>query len=67
MKAVPGSQPGNADINVGFDPRNNRYLVVHEYSGFEAGDAQGLQTIGDFISYRTDARCPVSERLHAIW
>ncbi|KAH9003545.1 hypothetical protein EDB86DRAFT_2893126 [Lactarius hatsudake] len=55
MAAAPGSQHGNTDINVGFSPANNRYLVVHEYSGFESGDAQSLQTIRDFISYRTDA------------
>ncbi|KAH9018730.1 hypothetical protein EDB85DRAFT_2154290 [Lactarius pseudohatsudake] len=67
MAAAPGSQNGNADINVGFSPANNRSLVVHEYSGFESGDAQSLQTIRDFISYRTDADRSASERLHAIW
>ncbi|KAH9172740.1 hypothetical protein EDB89DRAFT_1963392 [Lactarius sanguifluus] len=59
MAAAPGSQHDNADINVGFSPANNRYLVF--------GDAQSLQTIRDFISYRTDADRSASERLHAIW
>ncbi|KAH9041186.1 cytochrome P450 [Lactarius hengduanensis] len=67
MAAAPGSQNSNADINVGFSPANNRSLVVHEYSGFESGDAQSLQTIRDFISYRTDADRSALERLHAIW
>ncbi|KAH9018535.1 hypothetical protein EDB85DRAFT_2294485 [Lactarius pseudohatsudake] len=67
MTAATGSQHGNADINVGFSPGDNRYLIVHEYSGFESGDAQSLQTIRDFISYRTDADRSASERLHAIW
>ncbi|KAI9456398.1 hypothetical protein BJY52DRAFT_1187916 [Lactarius psammicola] len=67
MAVAPGSQHGNADINVGFSPSNNRYLVVHEYIGFGSGDAQSLQTIRDFISYRTDANRSVSKRLHAIW
>jgi hypothetical protein len=66
-KAAPGSQLGNADINVGFHPGNNSFLAVHEYSGFESGDSQGLQTVRDFILYRTDASCAGSERLHAIW
>ncbi|KAH8979846.1 hypothetical protein EDB92DRAFT_1902620 [Lactarius akahatsu] len=67
MAAAPGSQHDNADINVGCSPANNRYLVVHEYSGFESGDAQSLQTTRDFIAYRTDADRSASERLHAIW
>ncbi|KAH9054844.1 hypothetical protein EDB87DRAFT_1417347 [Lactarius vividus] len=66
-KVAPGSQHGNADINVGFSPGNNRYLVVHECSGFESGDDQSLQTIRNFISYRTDADRSASERLHVIW
>ncbi|KAH9041168.1 hypothetical protein EDB84DRAFT_1474613 [Lactarius hengduanensis] len=67
MTAATGSQHGNADINVGFSPGDNRYLIVHEHSGFESGDAQSLQTIRDFISYRTEADRSASERLHAIW
>ena len=66
-KVSPGSQHGNTDINASFAPDSNRYLVVHEYSGFEPGDAQSLQTIRRFISNHTNASCPVSERLHAIW
>ena len=66
-KAAPEGQHGNSDINVGFDPGNNRRLTVHEYSGFESRDSQSLQTIRDFILRRTDANRSVSERLHAIW
>ena len=60
---------GNVDINVALRPDNNRYLVVHEFSAFEsqAEDLQNLQTIRDFISYRTDSSCSPSERLHAVW
>ncbi|KAN0136292.1 hypothetical protein V8E53_005897 [Lactarius tabidus] len=65
--AASPSQHGNADINASIAPDGNRYLVVHEYSGFESGDAQSLQTIQQFISTHTDASRPVSRRLHAIW
>ena len=65
FKAAPGSQHGNADINNSFKPDNNRYLAVHEYSGFESGDAE--TAIRDFISSRTDAKCSDLKRLHAIW
>jgi len=55
------------DINLGIRPRDNSYLIVHEFSAFEPGDSQGLQTIRDFISYRTDLNRPAAERLHAVW
>ena len=57
------------DINVGFRSEDNRYLVVHEISGFgsQAVDSQNLRAIWDFISYHTGPSCPPSERLHAIW
>ncbi|KAF8267147.1 hypothetical protein EI94DRAFT_1731317 [Lactarius quietus] len=67
MAAAPRNQHGDADINVGFNLDSNRYLVVHEYPGFESGDAQSLPTIRAFISSHTDVNCSVSERLHAIW
>ena len=61
--------PENADINVEFRPADNRYLIVHESSGFDsqARDSQDPQTILDFISRRTNASCLPPERLHAIW
>jgi hypothetical protein len=60
---------GKADINVEFRPEDNRYLVVHECSGFgsQLGDSQNLRTIREFVSYRTGLSCPPSERLHAVW
>ena len=67
LQAAPESQHGNADINVPFYPYNNRYLAVHEYSGFERGDAKRLQTIRDFIKYHGDWSRSDLERLHAIW
>ncbi|KAH8985737.1 hypothetical protein EDB86DRAFT_3083324 [Lactarius hatsudake] len=67
--AEPKDSCGSADINVEFHPEDNRYLIVHECSGLEsqAGDSQNLQTIRDFISYRTDESRSPSERLHAVW
>ncbi|KAN0138726.1 hypothetical protein V8E53_003714 [Lactarius tabidus] len=61
--------PARADINFGFCPEDNRYLIVHECSGLDsqAGDSQDLQVIRDFISRRTDPSSSPSERLHAIW
>ncbi|KAH9003566.1 hypothetical protein EDB86DRAFT_3100095 [Lactarius hatsudake] len=67
MAAAPGSQHGKAGINVDFRPSDNGYLAVHEHSGFESGDSQSMETIWDFISYRTDVSRSDSERLHAIW
>ncbi|KAI9459743.1 hypothetical protein F5148DRAFT_275688 [Russula earlei] len=56
------------DINLEVCPEDNRYLIVHEYTGFEEpDDAQDLQSIQDFISLRTDSSCSASERLHAVW
>ena len=55
------------DINFAFRPDDNHHLIVHECSGLEPGDAQGLRAIRDFISTRTDPNRPAPERLHAIW
>jgi hypothetical protein len=46
---------------------HNRYLIVHEYPGFEPGNGQGLQAIQTFISYRTDPNRPPAEKLDAVW
>ncbi|KAH9003546.1 hypothetical protein EDB86DRAFT_3073326 [Lactarius hatsudake] len=60
---------GKGDIDAEFCPGDNRYIIVHECSGLDsrASDSQDLQTIRNFISYRTDTRRSPSERLHAIW
>ncbi|KAI9459745.1 hypothetical protein F5148DRAFT_1218621 [Russula earlei] len=50
----PQGSSGKRNINLEFHPEDNRYLIVHECSGFEPGDAEGLQSIRDFILYRTD-------------
>ncbi|KAF8266800.1 hypothetical protein EI94DRAFT_134062 [Lactarius quietus] len=61
--------PERANINFEFRPDDNRYLIVHEFSGLysQAVDSQDLQTIRDFILLRTDPKCSPTERLHAIW
>jgi hypothetical protein len=46
---------------------HNRYLIVHEYSGFEPGNGQGLQAIQTFISDRTDPNRLPAEKLDAVW
>jgi hypothetical protein len=56
-----------SDINFAFRPDDNHYLIVHECSGLEPGDGQGLRAIQDFISNRTDSSRAALERLHAIW
>ena len=63
-KAAPGI---GSDINLAFRPDDNHRLIVHEYSGLGSGDAQGLRTVRDFITNRTDPNRPPAERLHAIW
>ena len=63
-KAAPGI---GSDINLAFRPDDNHYLIVHEYAGFEPGDAHGLRTIQDFITSRTEPNHPPAERLHAVW
>ena len=56
-----------SDITVAFRPDDNHHLIVYECSGLEPGDAQGLRTIREFISNRTDPNRAARERLHAIW
>ena len=56
--------PERADINFEFRPDDNRYLIVHEFSGL---DSESLHTIRDFISRRTDPNRTPSDRLHAVW
>ncbi|KAI0278995.1 hypothetical protein BGY98DRAFT_1096380 [Russula aff. rugulosa BPL654] len=56
-----------SDINLAFRPDDNHHLIIHEYSGLEPGDAQGLRTVRDFITNRTDPNRAPAERLHAIW
>ena len=63
-KAAPGI---GSDINLAFRPDDNHHLIVHEYSGLESGDPQGLRTVQDFITNRTDPNRAPAERLHAIW
>ena len=63
-KAVPAKAP---NINFAFRPDDNDRLIVHECSGIEPGDAQGLRAILDFISNRTDPNTVTPERLDAIW
>ena len=66
-KAELKNTHGKIDINVEFRPEDNRYLVVHEFLGFEPQVSQNLRTIRDFISRRTVSTCPSSDRLHAVW
>ena len=68
-KVAPERSLGKADINLEFRPDDNRYLIVHEFSGLDSqdGESQDLQTIRDFISLRTDSNLSPSERLHLVW
>ena len=67
-KVAPESAPGEADINLEFRPDDNRYLIVHKFCGLDSQDgSQDLQTIRDFISFRTDTNRSPSERLHLVW
>ena len=59
--------PGRPDISHEIVPEDNRYLIVHESSGFGPGDGQNSQVIRDFITSRTAQGRVNSERLHAIW
>jgi len=68
-KAAPETVPGKPDVNLQleFQPEDNRYLIVHECSGFEYGDSQSLQAIRKFISHRTEPSRSTWERLHVVW
>ncbi|KAH9980733.1 hypothetical protein BJV74DRAFT_887561 [Russula compacta] len=61
---MSAAQQNSSDINFAFRPDDNRYVVIHEYSGFHA---HGLQTIRNFITHRSDPSRSVPERLHAVW
>jgi hypothetical protein len=56
-----------SDINIAFHPEDNHRLIIHEYSGLESDDDNGLRTVRDFITNRTDPNRAPAERLHAIW
>ena len=68
-KAAPERVSGKPDINIEheFQPEDNRYLIVHECSGFEQGDSQSLRAIRKFILRRTDPSRATRERLHVVW
>jgi hypothetical protein len=55
------------DFHAGFRPVENRYLTIHECSGFDSGSTQNSQVLRKFITERTGVKVPASERLHAIW
>ncbi|KAN0137937.1 hypothetical protein V8E53_004421 [Lactarius tabidus] len=61
--------PENPSISAEFRPDDNRYLIVHEFSGLysQTSDSPDLKIIRDFVSRRTDPTCLPSERLHVIW
>ncbi|KAN0133589.1 hypothetical protein V8E53_008577 [Lactarius tabidus] len=69
VTAAPERPLGESDINFEYFPEDNRYLIVHECSGFDsrARDSQTFLNIRDFISRRTDTSRSASERLHAVW
>ena len=60
--------PKTTDIDVEFQPTDNRYLIVHEYPGLgsQAGGPH-WQIILDFISRRTSSSVEASKKLHAVW
>jgi len=69
-KTTSGNTPGalrTVDIRSGCTPSQNRHLIVHEHSSFESGAIQDIEIVRDFVTDRTRANCPASERLHAIW
>ena len=66
-KAAPAKASKWPNIDFGFRPDDNGRLIVHECSGLEPGDVQGLRAIMNFIANRTDSGRPASERLHAVW
>jgi hypothetical protein len=52
-----------ADIENGFTPKDNQFLVIHESMGCGLGDTKTL----DFIQRRLDKNLPFKDRLHAVW
>jgi hypothetical protein len=58
---------GATDFHSGFRPVDNRYLTIHECSGFESGSTKNSQVLRQLITDRTGVKVPASERLHAIW
>ena len=47
-----------------FRPRDNRYLIVHECSGY---GPEELQAIRDFVTMYSHKNRPASAKLHLIW
>ena len=44
----------------------NEQFVLHDSKGFEAGEADNLQIVKDFIKRRNDMP-DIKDKLHAIW
>jgi hypothetical protein len=58
---------GQADIEKALTSDDNRFLVLHDSMGFEAGDTQAFDSVNHFIQQRRDKSLPLKDRLHAVW
>lgn len=57
---------GEADIDKEFIARENNKFVVHDSSGFESGDTNGVSIVKDFIARRSQMS-DLKDKVHAIW
>jgi len=63
---VSDLKPGEADINHGFTPDQNKRLVLHDSRGFEPGEVDNFRLVEQFIEDRSKEP-HIKDRLHAVW
>ena len=67
--AAPVAQytPGCPEIDLEFTSPENKYFILHDSKGFEAGDSDTYNDVERFIRQRRDSNCPLKDQLHAVW
>ena len=63
---IPTPQQGEHDIQNKMMFKGNPGFIFHDSHGFEAGDAQELKLVQEFIEQHLKTR-NMKEQLHAIW
>jgi len=65
-KVEPSRERGYHDIDNQMIFASNPQFIFHDSPGFEAGSAEELQTVKNFIEDRAK-RTSMNDQLHAIW
>jgi hypothetical protein len=58
---------GQADIERGLTSDENKFFVLHDSMGFEAGEEKKFDIVSNFVKERRKEGRRLKERLHAVW